>query len=63
MFDDIPYTINMLLKEKLNLKTVRMAFIVLETLLSIAFLPMVHLSLMFQQKILSDQAKSSLPVS
>ena len=60
MFDDIPYTINMLLKEKLNWKTFRMALIVFETLGSIAFLPVVFLSLMFQQRMLSNEAKSHL---
>lgn len=63
MFDDIPYTINMLKKEKFNWKTIRMALIVLETLLSIAFLPVVCLSLMFQQRVLSNESKSQLLVS
>jgi hypothetical protein len=54
MFDDIPYTINMLKKEKKNWKTIRMAMIVLETLGSIAFLPVVFLSLMFQERVLSS---------
>jgi len=63
MFDDIPYTINMLKKEKMNWKTIRMALIVFETLLSIAFLPVVFLSLMFQQRVLSNESKTQLLVS
>lgn len=63
MYDDVPYTISMLRKEPLNKKTIWMAWVVLETLGLIAYMPLVMLSIMYQQRFVPADVKATFPLS